>query len=115
MAGRGPTPRNSDVDFELEADGKVRGPELPESYDWPAQTVTWWENWRTSAQSLRMKPTDWDFMLDTAMLHAELWSGNGAVAAELRLRVAKFGATLEDRQRLKMAIVEPDAKPKKAA
>jgi len=112
MAGRGFAPRNPDAEIEVAADGKVRGPELPESYDWPTQTRTWWENWRTSAQATRMKPTDWDFMLDTAMLHAELWSGNGAVAAELRLRVAKFGATLEDRARLKMAIVEPEAKPK---
>jgi hypothetical protein len=43
-----------------------------------------------------------------------LWSGNGSVAAELRLRVAKFGATPEDRLRLRMQIAEPDqpaAKP----
>jgi hypothetical protein len=111
MAGRGFPPRNPDVE-EVSADGKVRGPELPSGFDWPEQTRAWWQNWRTSAQSVRMTETDWDFMLDTAMLHAELWSGNGAVAPELRLRVAKFGATLEDRARLKMAIVAPDAKPK---
>jgi hypothetical protein len=113
MAGRGFAPRNGDVDIEVEADGKVRGPDLPESYDWPAQTRAWWDNWRRSAQAVRMTDTDWDFMLDTAMLHGELWSGNGAVAPELRLRVAKFGATLEDRARLKMAIVVPEGPSKK--
>lgn len=45
--------------------------------------------------------------MDTALLHAELWSGNGAVASELRLRVAKFGATPEDRARLRMSIEDP--------
>lgn len=113
MAGRGFAPRGGDTEIEVSADGKVRGPDLPEAFDWPAQTRGWWENWRKSAQATRMTETDWDFMLDTAMLHAELWSGNGAVASELRLRVAKFGATLEDRARLKMGIVEPDAKPKR--
>lgn len=115
MAGRGFAPRNGDVDIEVSSDGKVRGPDLPDAYDWPAQTRSWWQNWRTSAQAVRMTDTDWDFMLDTAMLHAELWSGNGAVASELRLRVAKFGATLEDRARLRMAIVAPEAKKKPAA
>lgn len=112
MAGRGPAPTGG-PDVELVDDGVVRGPELTEGFDWPAPTRSWWENWRTSAQAQRMTATDWDFMLDTAMLHAELWSGNGAVASELRLRVAKFGATLEDRARLRMAIVAPDSKPAK--
>jgi len=37
--------------------------------------------------------------------------GNGAVAAELRLRVAKFGATPEDRLRLRMQVAEPEKAP----
>lgn len=115
MAGRGFAPRNGEIEIEVSRDGKSRGPELPGQFDWPEPTRSWWENWRRSAQAQRMSETDWDFMLDTAMLHAELWSGNGAVASELRLRVAKFGATLEDRQRLKMAIVEPETKKKPAA
>ena len=113
MAGRGFAPRNGDAEIEVAADGKVRGPELPESFDWPERTREWWNTWRTSAQAVKFADTDWEFLLDTAMLHAELWSGNGAVAPELRLRVAKFGATTEDRARLKMAIVEPDAPAKR--
>jgi hypothetical protein len=89
------------------ADDELRGPDLPD-LDWPAQTRTWWETWRASAQAVKFTPTDWDFLLDTALLHAELWRGNGAVAAELRLRVAKFGATPEDRARLHIQ-VESDA------
>ncbi|MFN2344761.1 MAG: hypothetical protein ABR616_03485 [Dermatophilaceae bacterium] len=40
-------------------------------------------------------------------MHAEFWMGNRALAPELRIRVAKFGATPEDRARLKMSVGEP--------
>ncbi|MBP2325338.1 hypothetical protein JOF56_005723 [Kibdelosporangium banguiense] len=122
MAGRGPTPkdpskrRRRNVDptptTVVVTDGEVRGPELPDTVDWPEQTRRWWNTWRTSPQAQSMTPTDWDFLLDTALLHAELWSGVASVAPELRLRVGKLGATPEDRQRLRMQIIEPgDAPP----
>ena len=95
----------------MSADDEVRGPDLPPGFEWPAPTRRWWDTWRTSAQSKALTDTDWDFLLDTALLHAELWSGNGAVAAELRLRVAKFGATPEDRLRLRMQVAEPEKAP----
>lgn len=120
MAGRGPAPkdpserrrRNTDGDVEvINADGKARGPELPALIDWPDATRDWWETWRRSAQAGTFTDTDWSFLLDTAVLHMEFWDGDHSVAAELRLRAAKFGATPEDRARLKIAIGEP----KKAA
>jgi hypothetical protein len=87
----------------------TRGPDLPDSMTWPEQTRHWWETWRTSPQSQVMLATDWDFLLDTAILHARFWTGESTtVAAELRLRVAKFGATPEDRARLRMQVGEPD-------
>lgn len=128
MAGRGPAPkdpsqrrrRNADPvpAVVVAPDSEVRGPELPGSYDWPAPTRAWWETWRSCAQAQTFTPTDWDFLLDTALLHAELWAGNGAVASELRLRVAKFGATPEDRLRLRLQVDQPPgtaqvAKPKR--
>lgn len=116
MAGRGPAPkdpakrrrRNADPVSAtvVAADGELRGPELPDGIDWPYQTRRWWDTWRRSPQAQTLADTDWDFLLDTALLHADLWSGNGSVAAELRLRVAKFGATPEDRARLRMQIGE---------
>lgn len=119
MAGRGPAPKGhrsrarDEVEMvKVAADDELRGPDLPDAYDWPAATRTWWATWRASAQAQTFTPTDWDFLLDTALLHAELWRGNGSVAAELRLRVAKFGATPEDRARLHMAV---DGEAAKAA
>jgi len=126
MAGRGPAPkqvrsrpndtarRDAQVQF-LTPDDLIRGPELPESIAWPDQTHKWWETWRRSPLSQSFTETDWDFLLDTAMLHALYWQGETNVAAELRLRVAKFGATPEDRMRLKVQIDVDGAKPKAAS
>ena len=81
----------------------------PDSFDWPAATREWWRTWRTSAQASKFTETDWLFLLDTAVLHAEFWLGDPSVAGELRLRVAKFGATPEDRARLRLQVGEPGA------
>lgn len=119
MAGRGPAPKPADArrrrnadpvkPREVVADDELRGPELPEDYDWPARTKAWWQTWRESPLAQTFTETDWDFLTDTALLHAELWTGNGSVAAELRLRVAKFGATPEDRARLRVTVAPPTA------
>jgi hypothetical protein len=118
LAGRGPAPkdpekrrrRNADPvpATVVAADGEARGPDLPDGVDWPAQTLVWWETWRRSPQAQAFTETDWSFLLDTALLHSRLWSGEASAAPELRLRVAKFGATPEDRARLRMSIGEPD-------
>jgi hypothetical protein len=88
----------------LAVDGQVRGPELPDTYDWPAETRRWWQAWRNSAQAQDFADTDWDFLLETAVLHAEFWLGDRKLAAEIRLRVAKLGATPEDRARLRIDV-----------
>lgn len=77
-------------------------------------TLAWWETWRSSPQAQAFTETDWDFLVDTALLHARFWKGDEKVAGELRLRVAKFGATPEDRARLRMQIGDP-SKPDRPA
>lgn len=120
MAGRGPVPKDSDqrrrrnIAPELTVvtpTGETHGPELPDSHEWPNATLAWWETWRASAQAQKFTATDWSFLLDTAVLHAEFWLGDRSVASELRLRAAKFGATPEDRARLKIEIGDPDKPP----
>ena len=121
MAGRGPAPKDpaerrrrnqSEPLTVVEADGQEHGPELPDTHEWPAATEAWWQTWRTSPQASTFTETDWSFLLDTAVLHAEFWLGDRSVAAELRLRAAKFGATPEDRARLKIAVGDPKRKPR---
>lgn len=120
LGGKGPAPgmgakdasqrrrRNSPVPVTiLSADGKLHGPNLPDTHEWPQATLDWWETWRASAQASQFTKTDWSFLIDTAVLHAEFWLGDRSVAAELRLRAAKFGATPEDRARLKISVGDP--------
>lgn len=127
MAGRGPAPkdpakrrrRNADPKpvAKVSSDGSLRGPGLPEGVldneSWHPRTVQWWETWRRSPQAQTFMDTDWDFLLDTALMHHTMWSKQRwEFAAELRLRAAKFGATPEDRMRLRMEIESPgDRKP----
>lgn len=120
MAGHGPAPKSPDERRRrnaapamtvVAADGKQHGPELPDTHEWPDATKAWWETWRTCALASKFTDTDWSFLLDTAVLHGEFWLGDRSLAGELRLRAAKFGATPEDRARLKIEIGEPDKKP----
>ena len=97
---------------QIEVDGEVRGPELPGDLDWHPRTVAWWETWRRAPQAQEFQATDWSFLLDTALMHHTMWDkGRWEFAAELRLRAAKFGATVEDRLRLRQTIVTPDDAP----
>jgi hypothetical protein len=124
MAGRGSAPketlsrardqqrREAEITV-VQADGQKHGPDLPDGVDWPDQTLDWWETWRGCAQASTFTDTDWSFLLDTAVLHMAFWDGDHTTASELRLRSAKFGATPEDRARLKIAVGEPDKGPVK--
>lgn len=121
MAGHGPAPkatrsRKRDTDRRsgemraVQADGRTRGPALPadalpDGDDWHPRTRAWWSTWRKSAQAQAFTATDWDFLLDTALMHHVMWSkGKWEFASELRLRAAKFGATPEDRLRLRIQV-----------
>lgn len=131
MAGRGPAPKdpnrrarsNSEpVPLRVIHADPVAQPELPsfdiqitrkdevitQEFEWPERTREWWRMWAESPLSADFTQTDWDFLLDTAVLHAKYWHGAMSVAGELRLRVAKFGATPEDRARLRITFAQAD-------
>lgn len=129
MAGRGPAPKDPDrrargarsnpVVLKVITAEPVAQPDLPDvwiekdgelvEFRWPARTADWWAMWRDSPLSTEFTATDWSELMDTALLHARYWrSGSTSIAAELRLRVAKFGATPEDRARLRIAFAQAD-------
>ncbi len=82
---------------------------------WHPRTIRLWETFRKSPQSMVMTDLDWEFLADTMVLHHMLYSPRGnaggvsqtQLASELRQRVAKFGATFEDRRKLQMTIETP--------
>ena len=131
MAGRGPAPKDPsrrartnkdpvplrvitaepvaqpelpDFDVQVEVDGEL----VSRSFRWPARTREWWQMWADSPLSAEFTSTDWSELLDTARLHASYWMGDTRLAGELRLRTAKFGATPEDRARLRIQFAAAD-------
>lgn len=132
MAGRGPAPkdpskrrrRNAAVpETVLHPDDELRGPELPEGVlgdedgvpvEWHPMTQLWWDGWRKSPMAQTFGDTDWLFLIDTALMHHKMWSaGRWDFASEVRLRAAKFGATPEDRARLKLKVDDPANAPQR--
>lgn len=118
-----PVRRNAPIHnkVQFEWDGLTRGPELPyieqidsdgmvAIFEWNQRTVEWWNKWRNSAQAMVMHESDWESMLETAMLHTRFWNGGlkpnemTAIATALKQRVAAYGATYEDRLKLRMVI-----------
>jgi hypothetical protein len=130
MAGRGAAPASTRASKKqkapmemVKADGKLRGFPLPDDAlydedtdtyeDWHPMTQKWWDAWRASPQAAKMmSEPDWYTLLDTALIHHRMWqNGKWEFASEVRLRVAKFGATPEDRARLRMEIEVPEEFP----
>jgi len=127
MAGMGPAPKPNGRKARRNADAipqtvlrweRAEAPELPALLDtevgqlvefvWPERTREWWAMWIDSPQAEHFGASDWQFLLDTALIHARLWRGDLSAAGELRLRVAAFGATPADRARLRMVFAEAD-------
>lgn len=126
--------RRNTTEYEcdvVEWDGVTRGPELPlglPGIKWSTMTIKWWKTWRESAQAMLMIETDWEVMLETALLHNEFWKpameavtgANGKItkraksrsaaelkslAGEIRQRLEAFGATYRDRQTRRIKVV----------
>lgn len=122
MAGRGPAPKDPARRARRNVDPtpgtSIRfvaavQPALPADMEWHPRTVEWWAMWRDAPQAEHFMATDWDFLLDTAILHHLMWCGDPKLAAEVRLRVAKYGSTPEDRARLRMNFADADEKDAK--
>jgi hypothetical protein len=117
MAGFGPAPKDPKKRARRNADPigrtvlrfeKSEPPELPPDLASNYAVLMWWDDWVGSPQAEHFGRTDWRFLYETAYLVNEFYSGNMSVAGELRLRQAKFGATPEDRARLRMVFADAD-------
>lgn len=133
MAGRGPAPSDTRVRpndaarrqaemTELEDTGELHGEPLPEGVlpdgeAWHSETLKLWEGLRRNPLLADETEVGWSFLRDTALMHTVMWNkGRWEFASEVRLRLAKYGATPEDRMRLKIKIKTPlDGPVKKSA
>jgi hypothetical protein len=63
-----------------------------------------WRTWATSPQAGAWAETDWAELEITVKLVDAFYQGDVKLAGEIRQRVAKWGATTEDRARLRMSL-----------
>lgn len=128
MAGQGPAPKPAERRARSNADPvgtrslmlvREAAPNLPSlgvdkdggEQEWHPRTVEWWDTWKRSVLAKDFTASDWSFLVDTALMHHLMWAkGQWTLAAEVRLRVAKFGATPEDRARLRITFADADEK-----
>lgn len=93
---------------------KGKQPRLPAGIDWHDQTRQWWASWGKAPQAEFFMDVDWRYLLDTALMHDAMWSKcQWTLAAEVRQRVAQFGATPADRAKLRMFFADADEKDAK--
>ena len=94
----------------------VPQPELPPGFPWngrrikwPQITLEWWSHWAKTPLNDGFTVHDWDYLIDTAVVHAKHWLGlDSKAGTELIRRLAKFGVTPEDRARLRIVMVTAD-------
>jgi hypothetical protein len=67
-----------------------------------------WRTWATSPQAGAWAETDWAELEITVKLVDAFYQGDVKLAGEIRQRVAKWGATTEDRARLRMSLEDPE-------
>ncbi len=129
MPGRGPAPKNPNqrarrnkdvVQLRVIEASPVAQPELPaftvmvtvekelvtQEFEWPAMTLEWWAMLSRHPLAGEFIEADWAFLMETARIHAEFWTGKMSLAPELRLREAKYGFTPEDRARLRLQFAQ---------
>lgn len=109
MAGRGPAPksnavrRNKQPTVELDGEG-VEAPPLFKRAKYSVATQRWWDTWATSPQARAFLPTDWERLQMLAPMIESYWQGDLKVLAEIRLNEERLGATVRDRQALRMKL-----------
>lgn len=71
------------------------------------RTREWWEAITKMPHCILWQPSDWQFALDTAMVHASATHGSVTAMAELRQREKIMGTTVDARRDLRIRYVDP--------
>ena len=110
-----PARRNKHTVISLpRRDKTLIGPELPKDKPWHPRTREWWDMWRRHEIAPMLEETDWSVLMNAAVLHSEFWFGTlpptqmVSYHAEMRRVTSMFGATVEDRLKLRMKFVDED-------
>lgn len=90
----------------------VAAPDLLNADQYCPATLAWWDNWCDSDQAEIFTSTDWFRLMMLAQVVDEFFLGDTSRMAEIRLNEEKLGATVRDRQNLRMT-TKPKAKDDK--
>ncbi|MFG3176596.1 hypothetical protein ACGFZC_16230 [[Kitasatospora] papulosa] len=108
---RGPKPkdnavrRNKHEHAQILSSSTTEGRALPPGLGIKtAGARRFWQTWATSPQAGNWAETDWAELEITVKLVDAFYQGDVKLAGEIRQRVAKWGATTEDRARLRMSL-----------
>lgn len=72
-------------------------PTLPGNTDWPPETVEWFNAWRGDRCTDRWDAKQWQYMMDTAIVHALVYgSADYGSLPELHRRLAFMGLRFDD-------------------
>lgn len=95
---------------ELPASRQVMNPK-GELQEWPLEkrTQDWWQAVSTMPHCILWSKSDWQFAVDTAMVHADAAHGKTTAMAELRMREKIMGTTVDARRDLRIRYIEPEA------
>ena len=90
-------------------------PTLPDrGIDYPDATLEWFESWRKSSITDNWTELQWQYLFDTAFLHASIWGmGNFQNMGELRRRQEAMGLTFKPPKQERKAILTPLEKVKR--
>lgn len=118
MAGRGPRPspnarrtnnKNSEISLTTGGDRKASAPKLFKRAQYSVAVQRWWDTWMESPQAEHFLPTDIERLQQLAPLVQQYWDEpKTSILAEIRLNEERLGATIRDRQSLRMSITEPE-------
>lgn len=95
-------PELPEFDIQVKVDGEL----VSTSFVWPERTREWWAMLAFHPLRNEFFASDWEYLLDTALIHAGFWHGNLALGGELRLREAKYGFTPDDRAKLRIFVAQ---------
>lgn len=71
------------------------------------RTRYWWEAVTKMPHCILWQPSDWQFALDTAMVHASASHGSISAMGELRQRERIMGTTVDARRDLRIRYIDP--------
>ncbi|MFE2075203.1 phage terminase small subunit [Streptomyces misionensis] len=119
---RGPAPKPNAVRRNAHPGAQELAPDVQPGRELPkALGITsgggkrFWRTWSQAPQTATWVATDWAELEITTKLVDEFFKGDTKLAGEIRQRVAKWGATVEDRNRLRMKIEDPENEPENEA